>query len=90
MAEMLPAERARLEAELALTEQLLRTENQHIQELGEKRRLIADGLAELSTASDLWDHYLDEVDRALAAARDRIDELDYLREDIRSHLEPHQ
>ena len=90
MADIPEAERERLEAELALTEHLLRAESQHVQELGEKRRLITDGLAELSTASDLWDHYLDEIDDALAAARNRIDELDYLREDIRSRLEPHQ
>ena len=31
-----------------------------------------------------------EIDDALAAARNRADELDYLREDIRLHLEPHQ
>ncbi|SDG01821.1 hypothetical protein SAMN05216241_104139 [Limimonas halophila] len=83
-------ERARLNAELALTEQLLRTETQHLQELDEKRRLITDGLADLSAPSGMWEHYLDEIDQAMIAARNRIDELDYLREDIRSHLEPHQ
>lgn len=83
-------ERARLNAELDLTEQLLRTESQHLQELDEKRRLIVDGVSDLSAPSGMWEHYLDEIDQAMMAARNRIDELDHLREEIRSHLEPHQ
>ena len=65
----------RLQAELNLAEALLRTESSQLAELEEKRRMLADGIAEIEAPSELWDRYLQEVDDAIAALRARIAEL---------------
>lgn len=77
----------RLHAELSLTEAIARSEANHLQELVEKRRMIADGLAEIAAASDMWDSYLDEVDDAIATAQVRIEILVRLRDVLRERID---
>lgn len=80
-------ETQRLQAELDLAERVLRSEMSHLQELEEKRRLIADGIAEISAPSELWERYLEEIDTAARMARTRIDELAELRDTAQARLQ---
>lgn len=80
-------ERERLQAELDLAEALLRTEAGQLQELEEKRRMLADGVAEIKAPSELWERYLQEVDDAITAVRARIAELATLRDETLRQLQ---
>jgi hypothetical protein len=80
-------EAEKLQAELDLAEALLRAEAGHLQELEEKRRMIADGIAELEAPSDLWERYLAEIDRQVEIAGTRLDQLQRLRDQTRLQLE---
>lgn len=72
--------------ELRLVEALLQTEANMLQELAEKRRMIADGIAELAAPSALWEDYLEEVDGAVGAAEHRVESLRELRQRAEAQL----
>jgi chromosome segregation ATPase len=80
-------EAERLQAEIDLAEALLRTELAQLQELEEKRRIITDGIAEIDGPSELWEHYIDEIDGSIAAARQRVEELTTLRDESLVNLQ---
>lgn len=80
-------EAERLRAELSLAEHLLQAEMNHLEELAEKRRLIADGIAEIEAPSEMWEQYIDEVDGAIGMARARIEALASLRDETRMRLD---
>jgi hypothetical protein len=80
------SERERLQAELDLAEMLLRVESGQLQELEEKRCMLANGIAGLEAPSELWARYLQEVDEAIAAGRERIAELATLRDETLKQL----
>jgi septal ring factor EnvC (AmiA/AmiB activator) len=79
-------EAEKLQAELDLVEQLLRAESSHLQELQEKRRMIAEGLRELEAPSDLWARYVEEIDGQIEIAGTRLEDLQRLREATRAQL----
>lgn len=84
------SETENLRAELALVDELLRAEMSHLQELEEKRRLIGDGVAELRAPSELWEQYVEEVDRQIDVAGTRLEHLQRLRDEINVQIEPRQ
>ena len=79
-------ESEKLRAEIELAEALLRTEASQLEELGEKRRLIVDGIAELQGPSEMWATYVADVDAMIAMTRARIDELMTLRDESQARL----
>lgn len=80
-------EAEKLQAELDLAEALLRAEAAHLQELEEKRRMIADGIAELEAPSELWEQYQEEIDRQIDLAGTRLDQLQRLRDQTKLQLD---
>lgn len=80
----------KLQAEIDLADALLRAEASHLQELEEKRRLIADGIADLQVPSELWERYLHEVDQQIDLAGARLDQLQRLRDQTQAQMETKQ
>lgn len=72
------------QAELTLVDTLLRSEIAHLQELEEKRRMIADGVAALEAPSEMWEQYLEEVDQQIDVAGTRLDQLQRLRDELQA------
>ena len=72
------------QAELNLVDTLLRAEIAHLQELEEKRRMIADGVAVLNAPSEMWEQYLGEVDQQIDVAGSRLDQLQRLRDQMQA------
>lgn len=76
--------------ELVLIDALLRAEIAHLQELEEKRRMIADGVAELEAPSEMWEQYLDEVDQQTDVSGARLEQLQRLRDQLQAEQAPKQ
>lgn len=80
----------RMRAELELAEAVLRGEANQLQELAEKRRLVVDGLSEISAPSEMWEQYLEEIDDAIATAQRRIEALCTLCAEMRARSSTRQ